>query len=170
MGLATLGLLAITGGGIAWAAVGPGSPAGAGAASGHCASPWGMPGGPYGMQGEDSPMAAVADYLGLSQTELVDELRSGSSLAEVAKAEGKSVAGLKDAMLGAMERFLDADTGLTDAQRDAALSAMESRIDAMIDGTYPYGMGPGHLGGINGGMMGGMMGGGARGWMGGFGS
>lgn len=162
VGLATLGLLGITGGGVAWAAAAPGTPAGPGTVSGHCASPWGMPGGPYGMAvGKDAPMAAAADYLGLSSTELLDELRSGSSLTEVAQAQGKSVGGLKEAMLSAMERLLDADTDLTDAQRDAALEAMESRIDAMIDGTYPYGMGPGQMGGMMGG---------ARGWMGGFGS
>lgn len=163
VGLATLALLGITGGGIAWAAATPGTPAGPGTVGGHCASAWGMPGGPYGMAwGNDAPMAAAADYLGLSPTELVDELRSGSSLAEVAEAQGKSVEGLKAAMLSAMERLLDDDTDLTDAQRDAALAAMESRIDAMIDGAYPYGMGSG--------LAGGMMGGGARGWMGGFGS
>lgn len=167
MGLATVGILAITGGGIAWAASGPGMPGGPGADSGYCGGPWGTADGPYGMaqgpygmaEGKDSPMAAAADYLGLSQTELVGELRSGSSLAEVAQAEGKSVAGLEDAMLSAMERRLGADTDLTDAQRDAALAAMEARIDDMIDGTYPYGMGPGRTGGMMGG-----------GWMGGFGA
>ena len=160
VGLATLGIVAITGGGVAWATVGPGTPAGPGATAGHCAGPWGMGEGRYGMGwDDDAPMAAAADYLGLSRTELADELRSGSSLAEIAQAEGKGVAGLEDAMLAAMERRLDADTDLTDAQRDAALAAMESRIDDMIDGTYQHGMGPGRMGGMMGG-----------GWMGGVGA
>ncbi|ABL82442.1 MULTISPECIES: hypothetical protein [unclassified Nocardioides] len=163
VGLATLGIVAITGGGVAWATVGPGTPGGPGATAGHCAGPWGVGDGRYGMGwDEGAPMAAVADYLGLSPTDLADELRSGRSLAEIAEAQDKDVAGLKEAMLTAMERHLDANTALTDAQRDAARAAMASRVDAMIDGTYPYGMGPGHMGG--------MMGGGARGWMGGFGS
>lgn len=168
VGLATVGLLAVTGGGVAWAVAAPGAPGGSGPAAGQCAGPRAGEG-PFGeAAGENSPMTAAADYLGLTWTELVEELRSGSSLAEIAQDRGKSVAGLEDALLSAMERNLDAHTDLTDAQRDAALAAMASRVDAMIDGTYPYGMGPGHMGG---GMMGGgMMGGGARGWMGGFGA
>lgn len=164
VGLATVGLLAATSGGVALAVAAPGTPDGSGPAAGQCGGP--RAGGQFGeAAGENSMMTAAADYLDLSRTELVDELRSGSSLADVAKDQGKSVAGLKDAMLSAMRSNLDARTDLTDAQREAALAAMETRVDDMIDGTYPSGGGRGQMGG---GMMGGGMMGGGQGWMGGL--
>lgn len=145
VGLATLALLGVTGGGIAWAAADGNGPYGS--------SSFGCPGGGYGMfYGDDSPMAAAADYLGLSGDELSDQLRSGSTLREIAEAQDKSVDGLKTAMLDAMKENLADNTRLTDAQRTAILERMSSRIDAMIDGTYGYGMdwddmGPGMMGG-----------------------
>lgn len=43
--------------------------------------------------GEDSPVAAAAGCLGLSQTDLQTQLWSGQSLADVAGVQGKSVPG-----------------------------------------------------------------------------
>ena len=60
--------------------------------------------------GENSPMAAAADYLGLSLTDLRAELKGGQSLADVSAAHGKSVSGLEDAMIAAMTSHLDANT------------------------------------------------------------
>ncbi len=53
-------------------------------------------------------LAEAAEYLGLERAELRDRLRDGSSLADVARAEGKSVDGLKAALRAEFVRRLDA--------------------------------------------------------------
>lgn len=82
-------------------------------------------------------LSAAADYLGLSVPALLEQLSSGKSLAEVAKARDKSVDGLKQAMLADAKKRLDqaveADR-LTEAQAKEALSAIESKIDALVNG------------------------------------
>ena len=52
------------------------------------------------------PLAAAADYLGLSADDLVQELKDGKSLADVAKARGKSVDGLEQAIFDAEKASL----------------------------------------------------------------
>jgi hypothetical protein len=47
-------------------------------------------------------LGAAAKYLGISTSELRSELRSGRSLAQIAKAHGKSVAGLRKAVASAV--------------------------------------------------------------------
>jgi len=44
-------------------------------------------------------LATAAEFLGLTEDELLAELQSGKTLAEVAKAQGKSVQGLIDALV-----------------------------------------------------------------------
>ena len=82
-------------------------------------------------------LSAAADYLGLSVPALLEQLSSGKSLAEVAKARDKSVDGLKQAMIADAKKRLDqaveADR-LTEAQAKEALSAIESKIDALVNG------------------------------------
>lgn len=161
VGLAALGLVGLTGGGIAWAATDQGSPSTpASSAANHCAG--------YGMAyGEHSPMTAVAKYLGLSRAELVTQMRSGTTLAEIAKAQGKTIAGLKAAMLAAMRSNLSADLSLTVAQRTAMLAVMKSHLDAMITGNHTPGMDMDDMGGgVMSGSSGGMMGGSGTGMMG----
>lgn len=85
--------------------------------------------------GEHSPMTAVADYLGLTRTALQDQLQSRQSLADVAMTQGKSVSGLEDAMIAALETNLDANSILTPDQKVAALDQLKSRIDAMVNST-----------------------------------
>lgn len=85
--------------------------------------------------GEHSPMTAVADYLGLTLTALQEQLQSGQSLADVAATQGKSVSGLEDAMIAALETNLDANSILTPDQKVAALDQLKSRIDAMVNNT-----------------------------------
>ena len=105
--------------------------------------------------GENSAMAAAADYLGLSLTDLRAELRSGTSLADVAAAQGKSVSGLEDAMIAAMTSRLDANTTLTAEEKAAALAAMKSHLDAVVTATPSSGSGMGPMGAGMGRMMGG---------------
>lgn len=85
-------------------------------------------------------LEAAASYLGLSEAELRSQLASGKSLADVAKAQGKSVDGLKQAMTSAFQSKLDQavkDGRLTTAQRDRILADFESRLDDLINGTLP---------------------------------
>ncbi len=124
-----------------------GSAATAPMGDGHCG---GMTG---SMFGKNSPMAAAASYLGLSPTDLRTQMQSGESLADIAKAQGKSVAGLKDAMVTAMKRTLDANTTLTAQQRADMLEEMEEHLDAMLAGTSMMsGGGMGSMGSHMGGM------------------
>jgi hypothetical protein len=104
-------------------------------------------------------MTAVASYLDVSRTQLVDRMHAGSSLAEIARAQGKTVSGLKSVMVSAMKRSLAADSDLTPAQRTAILSLMESHVDAMITGSYRGGMDADDMAEMMGGSYGGMMGG-----------
>jgi hypothetical protein len=83
-------------------------------------------------------LAAAADYLGLSVAQLRERLRDGHSLADVARAENKSVDGLEQAMLDAVEKKLDEavdDGDLTRAQADRMLEHIQSHIDEIVNGS-----------------------------------
>jgi hypothetical protein len=91
--------------------------------------------------GQNSPMTAVASYLGLSKTKLQDKMHSGKSLANVAEAQNKSVSGLKDAMIAACTAELDSNSTLTSDQKVAAVEKMRSRIDTMVKANHTKDMG-----------------------------
>lgn len=151
-GLVALGLAGgLAGGGVALAATNdttsPASTVSAVTTSdGHC-------GGMAGMFGQDSPMAAAASYLGLSRAALQQQMHGGESLADIAKAQGRSVAGLKDAMVAMMRKNLDANTALTAAQKSAILAQLNSRVDTMVAMTHSSGMDMDDMGAHMGGMM-----------------
>ncbi len=80
--------------------------------------------------------SAAADYLGLTQAELRTKLNAGRTLADIAKARGKSVDGLKQAILDEAEKKLDQlveDGELTQAEADEMLARMKSHIDELVD-------------------------------------
>lgn len=90
--------------------------------------------------GPAAPLEGAADYLGLTEDELHEQLQDGRTLAEIARAEGRSVEGLKDALLDAARERLDEaveDGPLTEEQRDELLKGLESRIDDLIAGRLP---------------------------------
>jgi Arc/MetJ-type ribon-helix-helix transcriptional regulator len=90
-------------------------------------------GGPH-LFGEK--LSGAADYLGLTQAELRTKLNDGRSLADIAKARGKSVDGLKQAILDEAEKKLDQlveDGELTRAEADEMLARMKSHIDEIVD-------------------------------------
>lgn len=90
-------------------------------------------GGP-GLHGPEL-LDAAASFLGVTEAELRTQLEAGTSLADVAKAEGKSVEGLQAALVSAVKEELDeavAAGRLTDAQRDEALARFEDRIDELV--------------------------------------
>lgn len=98
---------------------------------------FGHRGGPFG-----AASSAAAEFLGLSESELQTKLRSGTSLADVAKQEGKSASELIDAIVAAERKQLDAavaDKRITSAQRDAIARNLPARIKALVEGGPPAG-------------------------------
>jgi hypothetical protein len=96
-------------------------------------------GGHHVFGGGPLQLDAAASYLGLTEAELRTELRSGSTLAEVAKEQGKAVAGLVDAMVAAAKKDLDAAVGagkLTRTQADAIAEGLEERLTALVNGEH----------------------------------
>ncbi len=83
---------------------------------------------------------AVQAYVGVTEAELREALGEGKTLAEIAKAEGKSVAGLVDAIVAATTKKLDeAVTAgrLTKVQRDEIVSGLEARTRAFVERARP---------------------------------
>jgi AraC-like DNA-binding protein len=103
------------------------------------------PPGPFGgalFFGHASPIAAAAGYLGLSVPQLFNELRSGRSVAQIAKARGKSVSGLERAVTTAIKSRLDravASGHLTKSQEQQVLRTLSARLGDLINRT------PAHL-------------------------
>ncbi len=96
-------------------------------------------------------LSAAAEYLGLTEAELREQLADGKSLADVAKAKGKTVAGLKQAILDGAKSGLDEavkDERLTQDQADAIYERLQSSIDDIVNGKFEgprfgRGFGPG---------------------------
>jgi hypothetical protein len=91
-------------------------------------------------------LSAAADYLGLSEAELREQLADAKSLAEIAEAEGKAVDGLKQAILAGARSALGeavANERLTQEQADAIHERLQSSIDDLVNGTFagPRGFG-----------------------------
>jgi hypothetical protein len=101
----------------------------------------GLRGGPgfrHHGHGPGARLDAAATFLGLTQAELRQQLRAGKTLAEIARAEGKTVAALVDALVAAMKTELAeaVESGrLTDAQRDRILEDLEERIADGVNAT-----------------------------------
>jgi lambda repressor-like predicted transcriptional regulator len=94
--------------------------------------------GPALMAGIDD----VATYLGLKPADLVAQLRSGKSLADIATAQGKTVDGLKTAITDATTKQLDAAVTagkLTKDQETKLLAGLASRLDDLVNGAHPLG-------------------------------
>jgi hypothetical protein len=83
---------------------------------------------------------AAASYLGLTEAQLRTDLESGKTLAQVAAAQGKSVDGLKQALLADAKSHLDQavrDGKITAAQEQQMLNDLSSRLDDIVNGTLP---------------------------------
>jgi hypothetical protein len=95
-------------------------------------------GGPgFGLRfGFGADTAAAAKYLGLDESALRDKLRSGQSLADVAKAQNKDVNGLEDAIVASQKARLDqavSDKKLTQSQADDILAQLKSHVDELVN-------------------------------------
>lgn len=83
---------------------------------------------------------AAASYLGLTEDELHEQLEGGTTLAELATAQGKTAEGLEQALLDAATADLAAaveDGKITQAQRQEILESVEQRIDDLVNGELP---------------------------------
>jgi hypothetical protein len=83
---------------------------------------------------------AAATYLGLTDAQLRTQLESGKSLADVAKAQGKTVDGLVQAIVDSAKKKLDAAVAagsLTQARADSILSELKSHAADFVNGTAP---------------------------------
>lgn len=104
--------------------------------------PGGGPGngtrGPRGGLGFGGGLEAAASYLGLSTSELFQDLRSGKTLAQLANAtDGKSATGLIAAMVAAEQKQLDQAVSagtITQSQADQLSANIKSRVTAMVNG------------------------------------
>jgi hypothetical protein len=105
---------------------------------GHNGGPGG-PGGPghgFGGLGLDD----AATYLGLTEDKLRQQLETGKSLADVAKAQNKDLAGLKAALKTAITKQFDEavkDGHLTEAQKTKMLADVDQRIDDIVNNPRP---------------------------------
>jgi hypothetical protein len=94
-------------------------------------------------------LGAAASYLGVTEAALQTSLSDGSTLAEVAKAKGKSVDGLEAALLTAAKADLAQavkDGRVTAAQEADILASLPARITDLVNDE----LGPrGHHGGRN---------------------
>jgi hypothetical protein len=80
-------------------------------------------------------LSSAAGYLGLTEAELRAKLNEGRTLAEIANAQGKSIAGLKEAMLKATKAKLDQlveDGRLTQAEADEMYDRFQSHLDDLV--------------------------------------
>ena len=106
----------------------------------------GFPHGPFGFHEHllfGDKLSTAADYLGLSVAQLRTRLANGQSLADIAKAQGKSVDGLKSAIRDEFKKKLDTAVSngtLTKDQASAILGRFEARLDDLVNRTFP---GPG---------------------------
>jgi AraC-like DNA-binding protein len=105
-----------------------------------------LPGGPKhlffggpGRRGRFGPggrVGVAAKYLNEKPAQLLNQLRSGESLAQIASAQGKNVSGLKSALTTAATTRLDKAVAaklITSAQEQKILSRLSSRLDTIIN-------------------------------------
>jgi ribosomal protein S20 len=94
-----------------------------------------------GHFGRGDVLAAAASYLGLTEAELRQQLPS-TTLADIAKEQGKSVSGLVETMVTAAEKDIDqavADGKLTKEQAADLKAELQTRFESMVNGDHPKG-------------------------------
>ena len=100
--------------------------------------------GAFGLAGD---VEDLATYLGLKPADLLTQLRSGKSLADVAKAQGKTVDELKSEITDLATKKLDAAVTagkLTKDQETTLLDGLSSHLDEFVNGAHEKMHGFGH--------------------------
>ena len=85
--------------------------------------------------GHSPVLKAVGGYLGLSDDKLRDQLESGKSLADIAKAQGKPLSGLKDTILGAVTKQINAATWINASQKAALITDVKGHLGDIVNAT-----------------------------------
>ena len=96
-------------------------------------------GGPGGFPGIAAGVDDLATWLGLKPADLMTQLRSGKSLADVAKAQGKTVADLKTEITDLATKRLDAAVTagkLTKDQEQKLLTGLAGHLDDFVNGVH----------------------------------
>ena len=91
----------------------------------------------------------AATYLGMKPAEVMKQLKAKKTLASIATAKGKSVDGLKAAIVADAEKHLAADVAagkLDQAAADAKLAELKTRVNDIVTKPLPA-RGPGGPGG-----------------------
>jgi len=102
-------------------------------------------GGPRGLgfkRGPGGALDAAATALGLKLADLRTKLQAGQSIADVAKAQGKSLDDVKAAIKAGVTKELDqavTDKKLTSAQRDDILKQLSDHLDDLVTRKGPAG-------------------------------
>ena len=127
---------------------------GGGPRAGH----WGPFGAGFGSRESVSDLSVAAKAIGISESDLMTALRSGSSIADVANQHAVAVQTVIDALVKDAEAELAAAVKagrITQAQADQAKAGIEARVTARVNapgGMFPHGPfgpdGPGRLGGF----------------------
>jgi hypothetical protein len=90
-------------------------------------------------------VSAAATYLGVSESTLLSDLKSGQTLAQVATAQGKDETGLRDAIVASVKADLDKAVSaghLQQALEDKIVAALPARITQVIEHALPNRMHP----------------------------
>jgi hypothetical protein len=94
----------------------------------------------FGPAARAGGVSAVTGYLGVTRKQLLSDLASGKSLAQIATAHGKTVSGLEGVITDQLRTRLDkavANKHLTGAQEQKLLSSMTKALDAIITRPLP---------------------------------
>jgi len=98
----------------------------------------------YGLMTGGVVTDAAADYIGISETALATARHSGKSLAQVAVDNGKTAAGLEQALVAAFKAYLDRAVSagrITSAQAAQALANFQTQVKTAITRTTTGPMG-----------------------------
>ena len=82
-----------------------------------------------------------ASYLGISATQLRAQLKAGKTLAQIATAQGKAVAGLEQAITTAVKTRLDKAVSagkITSQQEQQILNRLASRLNKLVNHTLNH--------------------------------
>jgi hypothetical protein len=92
--------------------------------------------------GPGRSLDTAAQYLGLTDKQLRTQLRSGKSLAQIAKSQGKSLSGLESAIRSAVKARLDKmvqNKRMTAAQENQFLQQFDKSLPSLVNGSLPAG-------------------------------
>jgi hypothetical protein len=90
----------------------------------------------FGVSG--GPLGTAAAYLGLSVPQLLDQLQSGKSLAQIAGSRHKSTTGLENAIVSAEHTRLDKERAagaITAAQEQQMLAKLQAHVKDLVNHT-----------------------------------